>query len=102
MNSDAGVRKRSHFLSAAHRLSLQEVTEESAEGGSTVAASGAEVATAGASEAAEEETGEDTAPERWTQGQIHSALISPQTFRVQSHEFRVNVQVSLELLAPPP
>lgn len=35
-------------------------------------ASGAEVATAGASEGAEEATGEDTDLERWTQGQIHS------------------------------
>lgn len=50
----------------------QEVLEVSAEGGLSGAASGAEVATAGASEAGEEATGEDTAQGRWTQGEIHS------------------------------
>lgn len=45
--------------------------EESAEGGLSGVASGAEAATAGASEGAEGATAEDTALERWTQGQIH-------------------------------
>lgn len=46
----------------------EEVTEESAEEDLTGAASEVEVATAGASEGAEEGTGEDTALERWTRG----------------------------------
>ncbi len=41
----------------------------------SAAASGAEVVTAGASEGAEEATGEDTALERWTQGQIDGLIL---------------------------
>lgn len=53
------------------------VTEENAEAGLSGAASGAEVATAGASGEAEEVTGEDTAQERWTPGEIHSDKKGP-------------------------
>lgn len=41
------------------------------------AASGAEVATAGASGEAEEATGEGTAQERWTPGEMHSNTKGP-------------------------
>lgn len=46
----------------------EEVTAETAEGGLSVAASGAEAVTAEVSEEVEEATGEDTALERWMQG----------------------------------
>lgn len=69
-------------MSAVYKLSpnclfcCQEVTAESVEGGLIGAVSEAEVVTAAASEGAEEATGEetveDTALERWTQGQTHS------------------------------
>lgn len=60
-------------FSNSHRcLLLPEVTEENAEAGLSGAASGAEVATAGASGEAGEATGEDTAQERWTPGEMHS------------------------------
>ena len=58
----------------------QEVTEESAEEGLIVAASGAEAATGGASEGPEEATGEDTALAKWMQGQSHSQRSLMSTF----------------------
>lgn len=48
----------------------EEVMVGNAEGGLIEAASGAEVATEGASEEAEEATGEDLVLARWTQGGI--------------------------------